>query len=53
MKYLYAILRLFFCPHKYQLYGTISVHENGSKIGIEYINICKKCGKIKTTSVRG
>lgn len=52
MKYLYKILRLFFCPHKYgKITHEIKVYEDGdnSKIPnfIKYIKECKYCGRMK------
>jgi hypothetical protein len=53
MKYLYKILRLFKCPHKWKIIKTIDVYENYfgtlSKlpIGEKYIKECKYCGEIR------
>ena len=48
MKYLYKILRLFFCPHKYKktvTYGPVT--EDGSVIGNYRDKECRYCGRIK------
>lgn len=48
MKYLYKILRLFFCPHKYDkilLKGAII--DCGDRIGSYFNKECCYCGKIK------
>lgn len=54
MKYLYKILRLFFCGHKYDLIisGTVFQREDydigsGFPIGIYYDKNCRYCGKVK------
>ena len=51
MHYLYKILRLFFCPHKYgNIIYKISYHPDGDKNNmpeyIKYIKECKYCGKM-------
>ena len=55
MKYLYKILRLFFCPHKFLLeeqYQKSKTFSSGCKIEyIQYIQKCKYCGKIKVLEV--
>jgi hypothetical protein len=49
MKYLYRILRLFFCPHKYLVYLTAEIQNqhNGKQVGNIYDLQCKYCGKFK------
>lgn len=48
MKWLYRILRLFFCPHVYEKEvcsgGVVS---GGRNIGRFYDKECKHCGKIR------
>lgn len=48
MKYLYRILRLFFCPHSYKIIrnGDLSRRSDGSIVGHFYDLQCKHCGKI-------
>ena len=52
MKYLYKILRLFKCPHKYikiDKYKTTHTYMSGKEIEVvEYHLQCKYCGKIKS-----
>lgn len=49
MKYLYAILRLFFCPHNYTktVAGGKYVDHQGRALSSYYDKECKHCGKIK------
>lgn len=49
MKYLYKILRMFFCPHKYsKLISTGKIVDQiGDKIGSFFNKECKYCGKVK------
>lgn len=50
MKYLYRILRLFFCPHVYDKVlssGAIVSLRAGGDIGKYYDKECKHCGKVK------
>jgi hypothetical protein len=48
MKYLYKILRLFFCPHKYdKILAKGPVRDGYKTIGLYYDKECKYCGKIK------
>lgn len=51
MKWLYRILRLFFCPHKYEIedkYERTKTFVSGVKhVTHIYINRCKYCGKQK------
>ncbi len=54
MKDLYKILRLFFCPHKYESIGEHEVFQTRNyslPIRIEYVSRCKYCGKIKKTKI--
>lgn len=48
MKYLYKILRLFFCPHKYiqKEKHTVLKSNNNDIVGFFYIKECKYCGEI-------
>ena len=52
MKYLYKILRLFFCPHKYS--KTVSkgniIGFNGTVQGYFYDKECCYCGKVREFS---
>lgn len=54
MKYLYRILRLFFCSHKYEIFeqGTRTYRPTGHVIGTFYISKCRYCGKIKSFEKR-
>lgn len=49
MKYLYKIIRIFFCPHKYS--KTIKsgklIGDIGESIGDFYNKECRYCGKVK------
>lgn len=47
MKYLYRILRLFFCPHKYKLTLHGPIHLDGKPVGSYYDKTCYYCGKVK------
>jgi hypothetical protein len=49
MKYLYSILRLFICPHKWNRINTISVMSDDYDlpVGFEHVCQCIRCGKIK------
>lgn len=47
MKWLYRILRLFFCPHKYKSLHEGSVVCKSTTIGRYYDKECKYCGKMK------
>jgi hypothetical protein len=49
MKYLYKILRLFFCPHKYKLVSEKGIIKSSSQkqIGSLRIKECQYCGKEK------
>lgn len=52
MKYLYKILRLFYCPHKYIFHKKCEKFDEYSTpddlpIAIYYICQCKYCGKFK------
>lgn len=49
MKWLYRILRLFFCPHKWVEKDTKPIRKSytQSVIGISSIKVCKYCGKEK------
>jgi hypothetical protein len=48
MKWLYRILRLFFCPHKYTTTVDVGkIRDNGNVIGNYYDKECKYCGKMK------
>ena len=55
MKYLYFILRLFFCPHRYVDKNIIekqTEYINGRKrIWQEILQECKYCGKLTKFSV--
>jgi hypothetical protein len=54
MKYLYLILRLFFCPHKYKLINTIDVWGNPNAKypkSVKMVYECTKCGKVGVTDV--
>jgi hypothetical protein len=46
MKYLYLMLRLFFCPHKWKFIGKESVCEFNRRDSIAYVSKCARCGKI-------
>lgn len=48
MKYLYKLVRLFFCPHKYKSKdrGQI-VNEDKVIIGTFYNKECRYCGKMR------
>lgn len=50
MKYLYKILRLFLCPHKYKIIATsdIVTSVTTSITGTYARTQCKYCGKIKS-----
>lgn len=49
MKWLYRILRLFFCPHKYEIAGETEItrSSDNSVAGHLVILECKHCGKLK------
>lgn len=49
MKYLYKILRLFFCPHKYGKIVTKGNIVNSDKtvLGKFYDKECNYCGRIR------
>lgn len=50
MKYLYKILRLFFCPHKYTILYKVSCFDGSDAIMPSYYKYhlrCRYCGKIK------
>jgi hypothetical protein len=47
MKYLYKILRLFFCPHKYQDVKIGLIGDEGVTIGTFYDKKCRYCGHMK------
>jgi len=54
MKYLYLILRLFFCAHKYNKHlQKLSMHTEGYDMptGFEYVKECCKCGKVRAFKV--
>lgn len=46
MKYLYKILRMFFCPHKYKHTDTFNIETKDKRV-IEKVveKSCKYCGK--------
>lgn len=49
MKWLYRVLRLVFCPHKYDklmAHGQL-LNNNNEAFGNYYDKECKYCGKIK------
>lgn len=47
MKWLYRILRLFFCPHKWVEKNAYSINRNDDKkqVGVFTIKTCRYCGK--------
>lgn len=50
MKYLYKILRLFFCPHKYNKTlnkADIVTTVDKRIVGFSYTSQCSYCGRIK------
>jgi hypothetical protein len=49
MKYLYKILRLFICPHRYTQKERIETvnHLIGNVMQIDYVKECRYCGKIR------
>lgn len=53
MKWLYRILRLFFCPHKFNIVKTIALNRivTKTKIGECYIQKCNYCGKIESYEI--
>lgn len=53
MKWLYRILRLVKCPHKWNIAHRTNVKdENGAYIGINFVLQCHYCGDIKTRKTR-
>lgn len=52
MKYLYYIVRLFICKHKYKRVNTMQItRQDGSITGLLFIDQCIKCKKIKEQKV--
>jgi len=52
MKWVYRILRLFFCPHKWEVLGKNPLlREDNERFGDMYILKCKHCGKLNTKKV--
>lgn len=52
MKYLYYILRLFFCPHKWKFIKSINIiDENNNPLGNDMACQCQRCGKFKSWRV--
>jgi len=53
MKWLYRILRLFFCPHFWIKIDKESIKSNGEEywVGDLYTLQCKYCGEIKFKKV--
>ena len=48
MKYLYLILKLFFCGHKWKFYSTTKVVDSdGDQIKQIVTLSCSKCGNLK------
>lgn len=55
MKYLYKILRLFFCPHKFDRLlakGPIVEFSNGPVVGNYYNKECVYCGKVRGFNIK-
>lgn len=54
MKYLYMILRLFFCPHKHVFANQYNARTTDDKRIIAFINEyrCSRCGNIKRERIR-
>ncbi len=48
VKWLYRILRLFFCPHRWILVQKRELHRSGYYVYTLRINKCRYCGKEKT-----
>lgn len=55
MKYLYKILRLFFCPHKLRTIHSINIMDpeqsNETPVALKLIGKCDYCGTIKVFTV--
>jgi len=47
MRWLYKILRLFFCPHRFKRTNEIHLLNGGKQYGTKYVGECRYCGKIK------
>lgn len=54
MKWLYRLLRLFFCPHKFVTLDEHPVNEKGqtTPYNIVYRQECKYCGRHNTYELR-
>lgn len=48
MKYLYKILRLWFCPHKWKTTANGELIQDGVCIGHYTYLQCKYCGNVKS-----
>lgn len=54
MKWIYRILRLFFCPHKYEVFHTIKEYERESDTvpsSTIIILQCNRCGKMRNHTI--
>jgi hypothetical protein len=50
MRYLYKVLRLFFCPHRFQINRVVNLIEDENSIipnAYNILNRCKYCGELK------
>ena len=51
MKWLYRILRLFWCPHKWEVFKKNTFFHKGSSseypVRMTFTLSCKRCGKIR------
>lgn len=47
MKWIYRILRLFFCPHNYRKLDVYEKKVGGRIIGYSYVKECVYCGEVK------
>lgn len=48
MKYLYAIFRLFKCPHKFKQISKITIRDGNEVVGHKLVKDCSKCGTVRS-----
>jgi hypothetical protein len=53
MRWLYRILRIFFCPHRWHEFDRIRVFEpeQSHPFGDRYVLQCRYCGKLRVKIV--
>lgn len=49
VKWLYLVIRLWKCPHKFKFYERTNIVDNGKPIGFILLMKCEKCGRFRQT----